>query len=137
MAIKLKLSKSFGDVFSSYTERYKGNYIFFEGEIKKGYKTVTNGQLIRFISGGRRYMDYKLERDGTHFKGWVRYYPYKPCEDKRSCKGRKLSKATIDEIRDLYKQGYSKVEIAAITGVSRPSVSKITNNKGCYSLGGK
>lgn len=132
MAIELKLSKSFGDVFSSYAERYKGDYIFFEGKIKKRYKIVTNGQLIRFINGGRRYMDYKLERDGTHFKGWVRY-----CHYKSSSKGRKLTKATIDEVRDLYKQGYRKVEIAAITGLSRSSVTNITNNKGRYSLGDK
>ncbi|BFL72103.1 helix-turn-helix domain-containing protein [Anaerococcus nagyae] len=137
MAIALKLSKSFGDVFSSYAERYKSNYIFFEGKLKQRYKIVTNGQLIRFINGGRRYMDYKLERDGTHFKGWVRYYPYKPLKTMCSGKGRKLSKATIDEIRDLYKQGYSKAEIAAMTGVSRSSVTNITNNKGRYSLGDK
>ncbi len=73
MAVNLKLHYSFNQVFSSYEERYLGNSIIFEGCLKPRFANASNFSLIKFVSGGRRYVTYRLDRDNDFVRGVIRY----------------------------------------------------------------
>ncbi|MBM0046850.1 hypothetical protein JNO63_07065 [Anaerococcus sp. mt242] len=122
MAINLKLHYSFNQVFSSYEERYVGNSIIFEGCLKPHNQEAKDAQVIRFISGGRRYLDYELERDGAYVKGRIRYYAYRPF----------FTRQDWAKVRLLKSKGVKQVDIAHYFGISEAAVSRIVNRKGAY-----
>lgn len=68
MAIDLRLKNRTDQVFSDYEESFVGNSIVFEGCLLPHNERARDKQIIRFVSGGRRYIGYELERDGTFVK---------------------------------------------------------------------
>lgn len=75
MAIDLRLKNRTDQVFSEYEEKFVGNSIVFEGCLLPHNKKARDKQIIRFVSGGRRYVTYRLDRDGDFVRGWIRYRP--------------------------------------------------------------
>lgn len=73
MKIDLGLDKRTDQVFSDYEEKFVGNYIVFEGCLLPHNERARDKKIIRFISGGRRYIGYELKRDGAYVKGVIRY----------------------------------------------------------------
>lgn len=131
MAVNLKLYYSFNQVFSSYEERYLGNSIIFEGCLKPRFANASNFSLIKFVSGGRRYVTYRLDRDGDYFNGSITYRPYEP-EPVSENRGRRLNDDVVKKIKELKKEGLPQTKIADIVGVGRSSVHSVVNKKGAY-----
>ena len=75
MAVKLSLDKRIDEVFSEYKERFVGNSIVFEGCLLPHNERARDKQIMRFVSGGRRYLGYEIKRDGAYVKGVIRYRP--------------------------------------------------------------
>lgn len=73
MTRKLTLDLSFNQVFTDYSEVFCGNSMLFEGCLRPCFEGVSNFNLIRFVSGGRRYVTYRLDRDGAYVRGVIRY----------------------------------------------------------------
>lgn len=71
----LTLNLSFNEVFDDFSEVFVGNSLRFEGCLKPCFEGVSNFSLIKFVSGGRRYLTYDLDRDGVFVRGWIRYRP--------------------------------------------------------------
>nr|DAU82944.1 MAG TPA: putative transcriptional regulator [Caudoviricetes sp.] len=131
MAINLSLDKRTDQVFSSYEEQFVGNYLYFEGCLLDEYVDAIDYEIIRFVSGGRRYLGYELERDGAYVKGVIRYRPYQP-EPISENKGVKLDDETVKRIRELRKENLSQYKIAEIVGSTQTTVSKVLHRKGAY-----
>lgn len=132
MSKYLSIKQSFNSVFDTYSERYKEDYIFFEGHIKDKYFKIRDDQIIRFINGGRKYLSYELKRDRNYIKGWIKYHPYKSTKNKSTQRKPKISKSKILKIKELEKEELSQKNIADLVGVSQTTVGRIINNKGNY-----
>lgn len=122
MAINLSLDKRVDEVFSEYEERFVGNSIFFEGYLLAEYEQAIDARVIKFISGGRRYIGYELERDGAYIKGKIRYCALRPS----------FTKQDWEKVRLLKSKGIKQVDIAQYFGISADVVSRIVNRKGVY-----
>ena len=68
MKIDLGLDKRIDEVFMEYTESFIGNSIVFEGCLLDEYVDAIDYAIIRFVSGGRRYLSYELDREGAYVK---------------------------------------------------------------------
>lgn len=122
MAVNLGLDKRIDEVFSEYEEKFVGNSIFFEGYLLDNNELASDTMIIRFISGGRRYIGYELERDGAYLKGWIRYCAYRPS----------FTRQDWAKVRLLKSKGVKQVDIAQYFGISADVVSRIVNKKGAY-----
>ena len=131
MAIDLSLDKRIDEVFMEYTESFVGNYIVFEGYLLAEYEQAIDARIIRFISGGRRYLGYEIDREGAYVKGVINYKPYQP-EPVSENKGVKLDDETVKRIRELRKENLSQYKIAEIVGSTQTTVSKVLHRKGAY-----
>ncbi len=131
MAIDLSLKNRTDQVFSSYEEQFVGNSIVFEGCLLPHNARARDKQIIRFVSGGRRYLSYELDREGAYVKGVINYKPYQP-EPISENKGVKLDDETVKRIRELRKENLSQYKIAEIVGSTQTTVSKVLHRKGAY-----
>lgn len=122
MDIDLSLKNRTDQVFSSYEEQFVGNAIVFEGCLLPHNQEAKDAQVIRFISGGRRYSSYELERDGAYVKGRIKYYDYRPF----------FTRQDWEKVRLLKSKGVKQVDIAHYFGISEAAVSRIVNRKGVY-----
>lgn len=122
MAVNLSLDKRIDEAFSEYEERFVGNSIFFEGYLLDNNERASDTMIIRFISGGRRYIGYDLERDGDYVKGRIRYCAYRPS----------FTMQDWAKVRLLKSKGVKQVDIAQYFGISAGVVSRIVNRKGVY-----
>ena len=122
MDIDLSLKNRTDQVFSDYTEKFVGNSIVFEGYLLPHNVAARDKQIIRFISGGRRYLSYELKRDGAYVKGRIRYCSYRPF----------FTKQDWPKVRLLKSKGLKQVDIAQYFGISEAVVSRIVNKKGVY-----
>ena len=122
MAINFSLDKRTDQVFSSYEEQFVGNSIVFEGCLLPHNAKARDAQVIRFISGGRRYLSYELERDGAYVKGRIKYYDYRPF----------FTRKDWEKVRLLKSKGVKQIDIALYFGISQAAVSRIVNRKGAY-----
>ena len=131
MKIDLGLDKRIDEVFMEYTESFIGNSIVFEGCLLDEYVDAIDYAIIRFVSGGRRYLGYEIDREGAYVKGVINYKPYQP-EPISENKGVKLDDETVKRIRELRKENLSQDKIAEIVGSTQTTVSKILHRKGAY-----
>ena len=131
MKIDLGLDKRIDEVFMEYTESFVGNYIVFEGYLLAEYEQAIDARIIRFISGGRRYLGYEIDREGAYVKGVINYKPYQP-DPISEKKGVKLDDETVKRIRELRKENLSQYKIAEIVGSTQTTVSKVLHRKGAY-----
>mgnify|MGYP002713975453 CR=1 FL=1 len=131
MAINLRLDKRTDQVFMEYTEAFVGNSIVFEGYLLPHNQEARDAQVIRFVSGGRRYLGYEIDREGAYVKGVINYKPYQP-EPISENKGVKLDDETVKRIRELRKENLSQDKIAEIVGSTQTTVSKVLHRKGAY-----
>lgn len=131
MDIDLSLKNRTDQVFSDYTEKFVGNSIVFEGCLLPHNERARDKQIIRFVSGGRRYLSYELDREGAYVKGVINYKPYQP-EPISENKGVKLDDETVKRIRELRKENLSQDKIAEIVGSTQTTVSKVLHRKGAY-----
>lgn len=122
MAVNLGLDKRIDEVFSEYEEKYIDNSIVFEGCLLPHNKKARDKQIIRFISGGRRYIGYDLERDGDYVKGKIRYCAFRPS----------FTRKDWEKVRLLKSKGVKQIDIALYFGISQAAVSRIVNKKGVY-----
>lgn len=122
MAIDLSLKNRTDQVFSDYEEKFVGNSIVFEGYLLPHNVRARDKQIIRFVSGGRRYIGYELKRDGPYVKGSIRYCAYRPF----------FTKQDWAKVRLLKSKGIKQVDIAQYFGISEAVVSRIVNKKGVY-----
>lgn len=122
MAVSLGLDKRIDEVFSDYSERFVGNSIVFEGCLLTQYEKVKDAYVIRFISGGRRYIGYEIKRDGAYVKGKIRYCALRPS----------FTRKDWEKVRLLKSKGIKQVDIAQYFGISACIVSRIVNRKGAY-----
>lgn len=150
MAINLKLHYSFNQVFSSYEERYVGNSIIFEGFLLPHNKKARDTQIVRFVSGGRRYLTYDLDRDGVFVRGVIRYGALAESDPesievsiakieaaigrapRKIPQTRAVNDAQIDKIRFFHANGMSQRAIATEMDIHYMTVWKIINKKGAY-----
>mgnify|MGYP002713527559 CR=1 FL=1 len=150
MAVDLRLKNRTDQVFSDYTEKFVGNSIVFEGCLLPHKIEARDKQIIRFVSGGRRYIGYELKRDGAYVRGVIRYRPLEKAnpgnialsmakfdasigsEAKKRPHKRAVSDSNVEEIRGLSKQGFSKKDIAKKFKIHPTTVYNIVNNKGAY-----
>lgn len=150
MWVELSIKSSFKEVFSDYEEKYIGNSIVFEGCLLPHKEKARDKQVIRFVSGGRRYIGYELKRDGAYVRGVIRYRPLEKAnpdnielsmakfdasigsEAKKRPHKRAVSDSNVEEIRGLSKQGFSKKDIAKKFKIHPTTVYNIVNNKGAY-----
>lgn len=131
MKIDLGLDKRIDEVFMEYTESFIGNSIVFEGCLLNEYVDAIDYEIIRFVSGGRRYLGYEIDREGAYVKGVINYKPYQP-EPISENKGVKLDDETVKRIRELRKENLSQYKIAEIVGSTQTTVSKVLHRKGAY-----
>lgn len=131
MKIDLGLDKRTDEVFMEYTESFIGNSIVFEGCLLDEYVDAIDYAIIRFVSGGRRYLGYEIDREGAYVKGVINYKPYQP-EPISEKKGVKLDDETVKRIRELRKENLSQYKIAEIVGSTQTTVSKVLHRKGAY-----
>lgn len=131
MKIDLGLDKRIDEVFMEYTESFIGNSIVFEGCLLNEYVDAIDYAIIRFVSGGRRYLGYEIDREGAYVKGVINYKPYQP-EPISENKGVKLDDETVKRIRELRKENLSQDKIAEIVGSTQTTVSKVLHRKGAY-----
>ena len=122
MAIDLSLKNRTDQVFSDYEEKFVGNSIVFEGCLLPHNEQARDTQVIRFVSGGRKYLSYELERDGAYVKGRIKYYDYRPF----------FTRKDWEKVRLLKSKGIKQVDIAQYFGISDDVVSRIVNRKGAY-----
>lgn len=150
MWVELSIKSSVKDVFSDYEEKFVGNSIVFEGCLLPHKIEARDEQVIRFVSGGRKYLSYELERDGAYVKGVIRYRPMPLPKPKsiESCiakieaaigkapstrdKRRAADDDQVDKIRLLHDKGVSQRAIARYFGIHYSTISKIINKKGVY-----
>lgn len=126
----LALNLTFDEAFTIYRESWSGDCLCFEGVLKEDFAGASDLRVIDFVSGGRRYKAYKLDRDGAGFKGWVRYYPFVPTV--KDLGQRSLDDEAVARVDQLREQGLSHVKIAEILGVSSWTISQVVNRKGAY-----
>lgn len=131
MKITLGLDQNIDEVFGDYEENFVGNYLYFEGYLLDEYVDAIDYGVIRFVSGGRRYLGYEIDRDGAYVKGVINYKPYQP-EPISENKGVKLDDETVKRIRELRKENLSQDKIAEIVGSTQTTVSKVLHRKGVY-----
>ncbi len=122
MAVDLRLKNRTDQVFSDYTEKFVGNSIVFEGYLLPHNVAARDKQIIRFVSGGRRYLSCELERDGAYVKGRIKYYDYRPF----------FTRKDWEKVRLLNSKGVKQIDIALYFGISQAAVSRIVNKKGVY-----
>lgn len=122
MAVNLSLDKRIDEAFSECEERFVGNSIFFEGYLLDNNERASDTMIIRFISGGRRYIGYDLERDGAYVRGRIRYCAYRPF----------FTKQDWPKVRLLKSKGIKQADTAQYFGISEAVVSRIVNKKGVY-----
>lgn len=122
MAMNLSLDKRTDQVFSSYEEQFVGNSIIFKGCLLPHNERARDKQIIRFVSGGRRYIGYELERNGAYVKGRIRYCAYRPF----------FTRKDWEKVRLLKSKGVKQIDIALYFGISEAAVSRIVNRKGVY-----
>nr|DAM67734.1 MAG TPA: putative transcriptional regulator [Caudoviricetes sp.] len=131
MKIDLGLDKRIDEVFMEYTESFIGNSVVFEGCLLNEYVDAIDYAVIRFVSGGRRYLGYEIDHEGAYVKGVINYKPYQP-EPISENKGVKLDDETVKRIRELRKENLSQYKIAEIVGSTQTTVSKVLHRKGAY-----
>lgn len=131
MGIDLNLDQKNDEVFDDYEEMFVGNYLYFEGCLLNEYVDAIDYAVIRFVSGGRRYLGYEIDREGAYVKGVINYKPYQP-EPISEKKGVKLDDETVKRIRELRKENLSQYKIAEIVGSTQTTVSKVLHRKGAY-----
>lgn len=122
MAVNLSLDKRSDEVFSYYEEQFVGNSIVFEGYLLAECEQAIDARVIKFISGGRRYIGYELERDGAYIKGKIRYCALRPS----------FTRKDWEKVRLLKSKGIKQVDIAQYFGISADVVARIVNRKGAY-----
>lgn len=66
MKITLGLEKRIDEVFDDYEENFVGNYLYFEGCLLNEYVDAIDYAIIRFVSDGRRYLGYEIDREGAY-----------------------------------------------------------------------
>ncbi|WP_262123413.1 helix-turn-helix domain-containing protein [Anaerococcus sp. Marseille-Q5996] len=150
MTRKLTLSLSFNQVFTDYSEVFVGNSLRFEGCLKPCFEGVSNFNLIRFVSGGRRYVTYRLDRDGDFVRGVIRYRALAEADPefievsiakmeaaigrapRKMPQTRAVNDAQIDKIRLLHASGMSQRDIARDMDIHYMTVGRIINRKGAY-----
>lgn len=153
MTRKLSLDLSFNQVFDDYSEVFVGNSLRFEGCLKPCFANASNFSLIKFVSGGRRYVTYRLDRDDDFVKGVIRYRALDEADPefvensiaeiehdiakdnenpKSSGAPRAADDEMVDRIRALYEGGASIRSIAKEFYLSYKTVNFIVNRKGAY-----
>lgn len=124
-----KLDLRFDEVFETYSERWHGNTVYFDGRLLADYARSTDMRLVRFINGGRRYKAYKLDRDGASFKGWVEYHSYAPT---LSSDDVKADKELVRKIRLVVDKGASIADTARYFNVPYEVVVNIKRGEGAF-----
>lgn len=153
MAIDLRLKNRTDQVFSEYEEKFVGNSIVFEGCLLPHNVRARDTQIVRFVSGGRRYLTYDLDRDGGFVRGVIRYRALDETDPesieksiaetehdiakdnenpKSSGAPRAADDEIVDRIRALYEGGASLRSIAKEFYLSYKTVNFIVNKKGAY-----
>jgi len=125
----LGLHLRFDEVFETYSERWHGNTVYFEGRLLADYARSTDMRVVRFINGGRRYKSYRLDRDGAGFKGWVEYHSYAPT---LSSEDVKADKELIRKIRLVVDKGTPVVDVAYYFNVPYETVVNIKRRQGAF-----
>lgn len=131
---RLCLNLTFDEAFLSYKESWSKNCLFFEGVLREDFAGASDLRVIDFVSGGRRYKAYKLDRRGASCKGWVRHYPFVPAakQDDKQVGHRSLDDEGVARVDELREQGVSQVDIADMLGVSSWTISQVVNRRGAY-----
>lgn len=154
MTRKLSLNLSFNEVFDDYREVFVGNSLRFEGCLRPCFEGVSNFNLIRFVSGGRRYVTYRLDRDDDFVRGVIRYGALDEADPrnidraiskmeeaigevpkkrpKRSGKKRVADDELAKKMQDMYKAGATQVSLAKKFDINKKTVYLIVNKKGAY-----
>ena len=150
MAIDLSLKNRTDQVFSEYEEQFVGNSIVFEGCLLPHNVRARDTQIVRFVSGGRRYLTYDLDRDGGFVRGVIRYRALDESDPdiieisiakieaaigrapRKMPQTRAVNDAQIDKIRLLHAKGLSQRVIARDMDIHYMTVWKIINKKGAY-----
>lgn len=135
MRKEIKLEYTVEEVFDLYEEYYSPSKLEFTGKLKKIYRSSFDHQVIRFISEGRKYKKYSLQREGCKVIGWIEYYSYDHSK-RLNClhqhRPPKLNKNDAYKIEELIKNGHSINSIAKKYNVSRMTIYNIRNNRGAY-----
>lgn len=126
---RLCLNLTFDEAFVSYKESWIKNCLFFEGVMREDFADTSDLRIVDFVSGGRRYKAYKLERRGASCKGWVRYYPYVPM---MATKDIKADKELVRKIRLVVDKGVSIADTAYYFNVPYDTIVRIKRRKGAF-----
>lgn len=126
---RLCLNLTFDEAFLSYKESWIKNCLYFEGILREDFADTSDLRVIDFVSGGRRYKAYKLDRRGASCKGWVRYYPYVPM---MGVKDVKADKELVRKIRLVVDKGTPIVDAAHYFNVPYNTIINIQRRKGDF-----
>lgn len=151
---KIGLNSNIHDIFKDYEEWYKDNQIRFKGFIKAdNISQLEPYKLIEIISGGRKYISYKINVENGKVNGTITYptiryslgEQFEPEEiemidgcydnynyDKRPGKRKKFDELTIETIRKAYKSGQTQVSLAEDYKTTTKTIYEIINHKGAY-----
>ena len=120
---------TFDEAFISYDESWRGDCVCFEGVLRKDFVRSTDLTVVKFVSGGRRYKTYKLEREGTSFKGWIQFPPFVPL---MATEDVKADKELVRKIRLVVDKGASVVDTARYFNVPYEIVVNIKRRQGAF-----
>jgi len=126
---RLCLNLTFDEAFESYSESWLKNCLLFEGVLREDFADTSDLRIVDFVSGGRRYKAYELDRMGASCKGWVRYYPYVPM---MGVKDVKADKELVRKIRLVVDKGASIADTAYYFNVPYDTVVSIKVRKGAF-----
>lgn len=128
------LSLSFNTVFKNYQEKWYKDRLIFSGELNEMFSDAHEDDIIRFISGGRKYKECSLTRCENDIEGWILHYSYEELNTLTNYhNGRiKISHKLANEVRQLYKEGLTQKTIAQDVGISESTIYAIINHKGRF-----
>ena len=70
------------EVFSSYQEDLKDNYIFFTGKLYYDYKWISDEDIIDLVDGGRLNKGFEIRRKGLRVEGYIKSLSYQEVKNR-------------------------------------------------------
>lgn len=122
--MKIDLSANNDYVFKDYSEDYLFDRINFKGYLRDRFVDCSDKEIIYFISGSLKDVDYKLIRDGGYIRGYIYISPVKSSKSKGKVK---IDDEIIEFARDMYKSGDRICDIACRFGISDNTISRIVH----------
>lgn len=122
----IRLKYTFPEVFEFYSESWSKDCLCFKGVLRDEFARDDDLRVIKFVSGGRRFKDFDLSRDGARVEGKVYYYPFVPMMESKDVK---VDKELVRKIRLVIDKGASVLDTAYYFNVPYHTVVDIKERK--------